>query len=82
MTPDLGNGAAIARLLGDDGTRVVGHLYLWEADDLGIWWTGDDREIAFVDRVLDVEVFARARAAASAELVEFLEALPVKAPRE
>lgn len=79
MSADLGNGATIARLLGHDSTRVVGHLYLWESGDLGILWTGDDRQIAFVDRVLDVETLAYARAADSAELVEFLEALPVKA---
>lgn len=78
MTADLGNGAAIARLLGDDSTTVIGHLYLWESGDLGILWIGDDREISFVDRVLDVDVLARARAADSAELVEFLETLPVK----
>ena len=79
MTADLGNGAPIASLLGGDGTAVVGHLYLWESDDLGILWTGDDREISFIDRLLDVDVLARARTADSAELVEFLETLPVKA---
>ncbi|WP_300063897.1 hypothetical protein [uncultured Roseobacter sp.] len=79
MSADLGNGAAIARLLGDDGTAVVGHLFLWGSGDLGILWTGDDHEISFVDRVLDVDVLAPARAADSAELVEFLETLPVKA---
>jgi len=76
---DLGNGAAIARLLGEDGTRVVGHLYQWDSGDLGILWTGDDREISFVDRVLDVDILDRARAVDSAELVEFLEGLPVRA---
>ena len=79
MTADLGNGAAIARLLGDDGTQVLGHLYQWESDDLGILWIGEDREISFVDRALCVEILARARAVDSAELVEFLGALPVKA---
>ncbi|MEM1363339.1 MAG: hypothetical protein AAGF94_16765, partial [Pseudomonadota bacterium] len=63
MTAELGNGAAIARLLGEGGIRVVGHLYLWETGDLGILWIGDDREIAFVNRVLDVDILARARAA-------------------
>lgn len=76
---DLGDGAAIAKLLGNGGKRVVGHLYLWESGDLGILWTGDDHEISFVDRVLDVNILARARAADSAELVKFLETLPVKA---
>lgn len=79
MTVELGNGAAIARFLGDDGARVVGHLYLWNSDDLGILWTGNDRGISFVDRALDIEVLARARTFDSAKLVEFLEALPVKA---
>lgn len=79
MTADLGNGAPIATLLGGDDTAVVGHLYLWESGDLGIMWTGDDHEISFIDRLLDIEVFARAQAAESAELVEFLETLPVKA---
>ena len=79
MTADLGNGAPIATLLGGDGTAVVGHLYLWESGDLGILWTGDDHEIAFVDRVLDVDILASARAADSAELVGFLDTLPVKA---
>ena len=78
MTSELGDGAAIARLLGEDGTTVIGHLYLWESGDLGILWTGDDRQISFVDRILDVDVLVRARAADSAELVEFLETLPVK----
>ena len=78
MTSDLGNGAAIARLLGNDGTRVVGNLYLWDSGDLGILWTGEDREISFVDRVLDVDILDRARAVDSAKLVEFLEALPAK----
>ena len=69
----------MARLLGEDGTTLIGHLYLWESDDLGILWSGDDRYISYVDRVLDVDVLARARAADSAELVGFLETLPVKA---
>ncbi|MEM6387704.1 MAG: hypothetical protein AAF718_15865 [Pseudomonadota bacterium] len=79
MTADLGNGAPIATLLGGDDTVVVGHLYLWESGDLGILWIGDGREIAFVDRVLDVDILGRARAADSVELVGFLETLPVKA---
>ncbi len=79
MTSELGDGAAIARLLGEDGTTVIGHLYLWESGDFGILWTGDDHEISFIDRLLDVDVLARARAADSAELVEFLETLPMKA---
>ena len=79
MTSELGDGAAIARLLGENGATIVGHLYLWEFGDFGILWSGADREISYVDRVLDVDVLARARAADSAELVEFLEALPVKA---
>ena len=54
MTANLGDGAPIAKLLGGDGTAVVGHLYLWESSDLGILWTSDGREISFVDRVLDV----------------------------
>ena len=80
MKADLGNGAAIARLLGDDGATVVGNLYLWDSGDLGILWTSDDRKIAFVDRVLDVEIVDRARGVDSAKLVEFLESLPLKAP--
>lgn len=79
MMADFGDGAAIARLLGDDGTRVVGHLYLWGMGDLGILWTGDDHEISFIDRILDVDILARARAADCAELVAFLETLPVMA---
>jgi len=78
VTADLGNGAAIARLLGNDGTWVVGHLYLWDSGDLGILWTGDDRAISFVDRVVDVEILDRARVVDSAKLVELLETLPVK----
>ena len=79
MTANLGDGAPIAKLLGGDGTAVVGHLYLWESSDLGILWTGDDLEISFIYSILDVDVLARALAADSAELVEFLETLPVKA---
>lgn len=79
MKADLGDGAPIAMLLGGDGTAVVGHLFLWESGDLGILWTGNDHEISFVDRVLDVDILARARGADSAELVGFLETLPVKA---
>lgn len=79
MTADLGNGAPIAMLFGGDGTAVVGHLYLWESGDLGIMWAGDDHEISFIDRILDVDVLMRARAGDSAELVQFLETLPVKA---
>ena len=78
MTADLGNGAPFATLLGGDGISVVGHLYLWETGDLGVMWTGDDRQISFTDRILDVDVLARARAADSAERVGFLETLPVK----
>ena len=79
MTSDLGNGAAIARLLDEDGTTVMGHLYLWESGDLGILLFGEGREISFVDRVLRVDMLARARAADSADLVGFLETLPVRA---
>ena len=79
MTVNFGDGSAIARLLDGDGQTVVGHLYIWESGDLGILWTGDDLEISFIDSILDVDVLARALAADSAELVEFLETLPVKA---
>ena len=66
-------------LLGGDGTAVVGHLYLWESGDLGILWTADDREISYIDRILDNDILSHARTVGSAELVEFLETLPVKA---
>lgn len=77
MTDDLGNGLAIARLLGDDGTQIAGYLYLWETGDLGIKWASDDHEAAYVDRFVDAEVLARGRAVNSAKLVEFLQGLPV-----
>ena len=57
---------------------VVGHLYQWESGDLGILWTGDDHDVSFIDRILEVDILARARAADSAELVGFLR-LPVAA---
>ena len=79
MTADLGNGAAIATLLSGDRTTVIGHLYLWESGDLGILWTGYYRDISFIDRELDVDILDRARAVDSAEMVEFLEGLPLKA---
>jgi hypothetical protein len=82
VTADLGNGKVFARLLGKECEQAVGQLYLWESDDLGIMWTGEDREISFVDRSLDAEVLLRAKAANSAELVRFLEVLPLKAARE
>ncbi len=78
MTTDLGNGVAIARLLAQDGMQTVGHLYRWETGDLGILWTGTNRQIAFLDRVLDAKVLCEARSADSARLAEFLLTLPVK----
>ncbi len=78
MTAELGNGTAITRLLGQDGMRVVGILYLWESGDLGIFWIGDEREISFLEDALDADILKRARSAGSLALADFLETLPVK----
>lgn len=77
MSIDLGNGIPIAQLLAQDGSQVVGLLYLWETGDIGILWTGDERAVSFVDRQLNVELLRRARSAASADIVTLLECLPV-----
>ena len=78
MTVELGDGVPIARLLGANGTQLVGRLYRWETGDLGIIWTSDDRWISFVDRKLDPDLLKVARDAGSAKLVDFLETLPAK----
>ena len=77
MTVDLGNGVAIARLLGDNGTDVVGYLYLWESGSLAVMWQCEDRHICFVDRPLNAQILLKARTSNSARLAEILEGLPV-----
>jgi hypothetical protein len=70
------DGVAIAYLIADDCERIVGWVYLWNTADLGIRWSGRDRDVSFIQPPISSAVLAVAAALGSAELVEFLKALP------
>ena len=70
------DGVAIAYLIADDGERIVGWVYLWNTADLGIRWSSRERDVSFIQPPISSAVLAVAAALGSAELVEFLKALP------
>lgn len=75
---DLVEGKPLARLLGSDGQTIVALLYQWTYGDLGIFWMGAERKIAFIDRKIERQILTKASRTVSGEIIQFLESLPVK----
>jgi hypothetical protein len=75
VTKDWEEASAIARLIGADGERTVGWVYLWDTAELAVLWLGAHDAATFMDPPLQPEVLAQARSAAPGALVDLLAAL-------
>lgn len=66
---------AIARLVGQDPTRTVGWVYLWNTSALSVLWIERPSTASFIEPSLEPEVLVKAKSVTPAEVTEFLEAL-------
>ena len=57
VTATRTEGTAIARLYGRDPSKIIGWLYLWNSEELGILWLGRKRMVRFIDPQIDAHRF-------------------------
>lgn len=62
----------IARLIGLDGTSIVGVVYVWETAELAILWYEPKETAVFVDPELGTEVIAKAKAKTPVDVIAAL----------
>ena len=65
----------IARLVGPDGKRTVGWVYVWETSELSILWINEQDAAAFIDPPLCPERLARSKATTPEDVIAVLAAL-------
>ena len=75
MTHVKDEAAAIARLLGDDRSRTVGWVYLWNTSELSILWIDACRPAKFVEPPLSAETLAKAQGVTPDAVSDLLETL-------
>lgn len=75
VAEDEQEAAAIARLLGEDRTRIVGWVYRWNTSALSVLWIDRPCTARHIEPSLRPEVLAKAKSATPDEVTDFLEAL-------
>ena len=65
----------IARLIGADGKKVVGLVYVWETSELAILWVESKKPTAFISPELCSEVLADAQATTPEDVFALLSKL-------
>ena len=65
----------IARLIGSDGRRTVGWVYVWENSELSILWIGKRNAAAFINPEICPEMLEKAYATTPDYVIAFLGAL-------
>ena len=75
MSKGKEEGVEIARLLSDEGCRVIGLVHLWNTAELTILWLSDERNATAIDPPLRPETIEGARVANADAVFGFLEAL-------
>lgn len=63
---------AIARLLGDDRTRIAGYVYFWNTFELTVLWIDESCVARFIEPPLQPEVLEKARSVTPADFIDFL----------
>ncbi|UWR24603.1 hypothetical protein [Sulfitobacter sp. S190] len=75
MIDDKDEGVQVARLLSEQGGRVVGLVHLWNTAELSILWLDEAHEAEVIDPPLRPEIFESARAVNADAVFEYLEVL-------
>lgn len=65
----------IARLIGHDGKRTIGWVYVWEASELAILWIAPQESGACIDPAIGADLLARASATTPVDVICFLRGL-------
>ncbi len=79
MTQSKEEAEPIARLLGCDGERTVGWVYLWNTSELSILWIEKRETARLIDPPICAETLAKAKHATPAGVIDFLEELSIAA---
>ncbi|MEY8828877.1 hypothetical protein AB9K34_10745 [Sedimentitalea sp. XS_ASV28] len=80
MTQVKEEAAAIARLLGRDGARAVGWVYLWNTAELSILWIEQRDTANFIEPSICSETLAKAKHVTPVDVIDLLEELSTSAP--
>ena len=72
--------AAIARLLGRDGRRTVGWVYLWNTAELSILWIEQRDTAKVIEPSICAEMLAKAKHVTPGEVIDLIEGLSTSAP--
>ncbi len=70
----------IARLLAENGTRIVGWVYLWNTSELSLFWKDRKVETGFIDPPIHPETLTNAKGTTPDDVMRFLDELPAVAP--
>ena len=65
----------IARLIGHNGKRTIGWVYVWENSELAILWTAPQEPVAFIDPAIGAELLMEATATTPVDVMSFLRGL-------
>lgn len=75
MTQSKKEAAPIARLIGDDGERTVGWVYLWNTSELSILWVEGKGAAKIIDPPICSQMLARAKPATPENVMALLQVL-------
>lgn len=70
----------IARLLAENGTRIVGWVYLWNTFELSLFWKERKAETGFIDPPIPPETLTNAKGTTPDDVMRFLDSLAAVAP--
>lgn len=76
MVPFNDEASPIARLIGSDGKRTTGWVYVWEDSELAILWIAPRQQATFIDPELSADLLAKASATTPVDVISFLGGLP------
>lgn len=72
---------AIARLYGNDPTKVVGWLYVWNTNELGIKWKSCVRTLHFIDPPVELDQYPRKLNTNARVLMRVAQVQPIPSPQ-
>lgn len=80
MTQLKQEAAPVARLLGIDGERTVGWVYLWNTAELSILWIEKRDATKLIEPSICAETLSEAKLVTPGDVIDLLEALSTSAP--
>lgn len=72
MVPLNNEASPIARLIGFDGKRTIGWVYVWEDSELAIFWIAPQEPAAFIDPAIGADLLMKATATTPVDVISFL----------